>query len=409
MSDDTSAPDGVAADRRAEAGPARLRFETDAGASRSKWIAGALVVALVGWMGSGYVLPSTSEGEVRDESAQTPPAVAIRRSEAEEVTLYLTAEGQALPDRRSGIPTETSGQIAEVLVRKGQDVDAREVIARIDAAQREADLARARTELERTERDYENARTLLDRGVATVDRVAETRTALAAARAQLAAAEEETARTEIRAPFAGRIETLDIDPGQFVANGTVVAEVVDNTPLTVSIRVPQQALNEVRAGQVAEVRFITGETSPGEVTFVGTAADAETRTFLAEVTVDNPGGTVPAGVSAEVRIPTGTAVAHLLSPAIMSLSSDGVLGIKTLGDEGAVVFNEVEIVRAESEGIWVTGLPEQATILTVGQGFVSEGEQVMPMPEAELDAGVDPVAVALDEATGAAMPDGAVE
>lgn len=383
----------------AAAAPA-LSFDTDRGSSRSRWIAGLLSVALIGWMGSGYVLPA-ADAPVEERVVEAAPvAVAVAESVAEEVTLHLSAEGQAVPDRITEVPSETSGEIAEVLVAKGQDVDKGTVLARIDTADRAADLARAQTDLERAERDFENAETLLERGVATADRVAETRAARATAEASLASAREAIDATGIRAPFAGRIEQLDVDPGEYVAEGAAIATIVDTTPLTVSIRVPQQALRSVRAGLPAEVTFITGETRTGEVTFVGTSADAETRTFLAEVTVDNAGGEIAAGVSAEVRIPTGTEVAHLLSPAAMSLSAEGVLGIKTLGEENIVVFNEVEIVRAESRGIWVTGLPDRATVLTVGQGFVSAGEPVTPRPAEELADEALNVAQAAGEGSG---------
>lgn len=386
--------------------PRRLEFDDDNGSSRSKWFAAALVVALVGWMGSGYILPSGQEVSAEDTAdVPAPVAVAVQDSVAEEVTLYLSSEGQAMPDRSTEVPSETSGEIAEVAVRKGEDVVAGQVIARIDAAQRAADLSRAEAELDRAQRDFDNAETLLARGVATVDRVAETRTALADARAEIAAARQAIKATEIRAPFDGRVERLEVDPGEYVQTGAIVATIVDNTPLTVAIRIPQQALRDLRSGQSAEVTFITGETRTGEVTFVGTSADAETRTFLAEVTVENEDGTIPAGVSAEVRIPTGTEVAHLLSPAIMSLAADGILGIKTLGDGDTVVFNEVEIVRAESKGIWVTGLPDRATVLTVGQGFVSAGEKVTPRPAGDLAEEAVEVANAVGEATDMPAPD----
>ena len=369
-------------DPETDAGREPLRFDTDRGASRSRWIAGALAVALVGWMGSGYVLPAEEgEAQAAAPAEPAPVTVAVRESVAEAVTLFLAAEGQAEPDRATAVPAETSGEIAEVLVRKGQDVEAGAVIARIGAAERGADLERARAQLERARREAENAQTLLDRGIATVDRASEARADLAAAQAQLAAAEEAVASTDVVAPFAGRVEALEVDPGEYVQAGAEVATVVDNTPLTVAIRVPQQALRQIREGLPAEVTFITGETREGSVAFVGTSADAETRTFLAEVEVPNPDGEVPAGVSAEVRIPTGEAVAHLLSPAILSLGADGALGVKTLGEGDRVAFHEVEIVRAETSGVWVTGLPEEATVLTVGQGFVSEGERVTPRPE----------------------------
>jgi multidrug efflux system membrane fusion protein len=60
-------------------------------------------------------------------------------------------------------------------------------------------------------------------------------------------------------------------------------------------------------------------------------------------------------------------------------------------DDDTVAFNPVEIVRAQTDGIWVAGLPSKARIITVGQGFVAEGETVDPRPAEELpDALVAP-------------------
>ena len=369
------------------AGPARepLSFASDKGAWRSRAIAALIALALIGWMGSGYLIPSEEALDAAIVPAEPEPVtVAVRESVAEPITLFLAAEGQARPERTTQVPAEASGEIAELRVAKGQDVEAGAVITVIDAAQRMADLERARAEEARAARELGNARTLLSRGVATVDRVSQAEASLASARAALAAAEEQIASLEIIAPFAGRIETLEVRAGEFIQAGSPVVTLVDSTPLTVEIRVPQQVLASLEVGLPAEVTFITGQTREGAVSFIGTAADAETRTFLAEIEVPNPGGLIPAGVSAEVRIPTGLRVAHLVSPAILSLGSDGALGIKTLGEEDRVAFNEIEIVRAESRGVWVTGLPDQAVILTVGQGFVSAGERVTPRSEEEL-------------------------
>ena len=397
--------------REAAASPARpepLRFEADRGASRSKWIALALVVALLGWMGSGFVLPSAEEGaeEAAEPAGPRLVTVAVRPSEAEVVARTLTAEGQALPERETAVPAETAGAIAEVLVEKGARVEAGELVARIDPAQRSADLARAEEEERRARRELDNAETLLDRGIGTLDRVAEARAAQAAAEAGVAAAREALSATEITAPFAGRVEALGVDLGEYVAAGSEVARVVDNTPLEIAIQVPQQARRGLEAGREAEVRFITGEVREGVVTFVGSSADPDTRTFLAEVEVANDGGEVPAGVSAEVRIPVGEAVAHFLSPAILSLGADGALGVKTVDDENRVVFHPVEIVRAETSGVWVAGLPEEARVVTIGQGYVSDGEVVDPRPEEALEAmaGGAPAQAdaALEEVEGAA-------
>lgn len=359
----------------------RLAFEDDKGASRATWIAGALVVMIIGWMGSGYVLPS-NDGDVprETETRLAPVAVSVEQSSVEPVTLYFQAEGQAQPDRDTSIRAEASGDVAEVLVAKGEDVAERSVIARLSTTRAEADLARAREELARAQREFDNATALLERGIATADRLSQARADLASAEAALAAAEEGRRSLDITAPFAGRIETLTLDPGEFVQAGAEVGRIVDNRPLTVAIQVPQQALNRIQNGQDASIRFITGEERAGTVSFVGTSANAETRTFLAEIAVPNEDGAIPAGISAEISIPTGQAQAHFVQPSTVSLSPEGRLGVKTVDDEDRVVFNAIEIVRAEIDGIWVTGLPETARIITVGQGFVNAGEIVAPAP-----------------------------
>ena len=263
----------------------------------------------------------------------------------------------------------------------GEDVDAGAVIARFETTEREADLERARAELERAQREFDNANTLRERGVATSDRVAQSDAALAAARAQFAEAEENLRNTEITAPFPGRLETLELDVGEFIQMGSNVGRIVDNTPLTIAIQVPQQSLRQLQNGQPARVQFITGEERAGSVSFVGTSAASETRTFLVEIDVPNKDGAIPAGISAEIQIPVGQVEAHFLSPSTVSLSPEGALGVKIVDDENIVRFYEIEVVRAQIEGIWVSGLPEAARVITVGQGFVNDGEKVRPQPD----------------------------
>lgn len=354
---------------------------TDTGSSRARWIAIGLIAALVLWMGSGFVLPSEDLDEVDVTRATRPIVVGITGSEAQPVTRYFVAEGQAEAARDATMRTEAGGEILELDVRRGDYLTPGQQVLRIAPAGAREELARAEEEQRRTLRDYENAQELLTRGFATPDRVAQARTALAAADAQLAAAREAVQRTIVRAPFEGRLETLLVAEGEFVTVNQEVGRIVDIDPLTVAISVPQQSVADLRAGQPAEVRFITGATRPGTVTFVGRSADTGTRTFAAEITVENADGSVPAGVSAQVQIPIGDVSGHFVSPAILSLAPDGELGIKTVEDDDMVAFHPVQIVRAQTDGVWVTGLPDTARIITVGQGFVNPGETVDPQPD----------------------------
>jgi multidrug efflux system membrane fusion protein len=268
---------------------------------------------------------------------------------------------------------------------RGDLVAAGQEIGRIDPETLEAQVRQAGTQQEQAARDLENALALQARGVATEDRVSQARAAKAAADAAVTAAEEQLENTIIRAPFAGRLNDLTLDEGEFVDGGDPVAELLDNDPLTVTIQVPQQALSRINEGQTAQVQFITGETREGAVSFIGANADMQTRTFRVELTVDNPDSEMPAGLSARVAIPTGQARGHFISPAILSLGTDGTLGIKTVEADNTVAFAPVEIVRAQTDGVWVTGLPDDADIITVGQGFVSAGDPVDPRPADPID------------------------
>ncbi|MBY6002748.1 efflux RND transporter periplasmic adaptor subunit [Salipiger bermudensis] len=359
-----------------------LSFEDDPGAGRAWLIALAIIVGLTLWMLSGVFRPAQT-GEDQPMPAPGIPSVAVQRSQAGPVTLYFHAEGQALPKRDTMIRSEASGTVEEILVEPGTDVAEGALLVRLSTERAQANLVSAEREFERARREYDNAATLLDRGVATLDRVTQAQAALAAAEAQLAAAREARDQTDIVAPFAGRIEYLGLELGEVVSVGMEVGRIIDHDPLTVSVEVPQQSLRRIRTGQLAEVSFLTGESREGEVSFVGTAAQAQTRTFTVEITVPNADGAIPSGISARVRIPTGETEAHFLSGADLSLDIDGTLGVKTVTGDNRVAFHPVQVVSSELDGVWATGLPDPAEIIVVGQGFVVEGEEVTPVPAEE--------------------------
>lgn len=395
MTTETSMPQGGQTDKagqvaQGQAGREKLVFESDPGASRSLWLAVAILLVVIGWMASGFFIQKEPEAAPKAVEAE-PPAVVVRDSKAELVTLNFRAEGQAEPERDSVIRAEASGTVLTIPAEKGGNIGAGAAIAQLSTAEAEATLDQARQELARAEREFNNASELRDRGIATADRLAEARAALAAAGAQVAADEKALRDLTITAPFAGRVETLDINEGEYVAAGDEIARIVDNDPLTVSFQVPQQSLNRLKTGQTATVQFITGQKREGVVSFVGTAASTSTRTFLAEIEVANPGGEIPAGVSAGVVIPTGEELAHFVEPSIVSLGLDGELGIKT-EEDGIVRFYPIEVASAEIGGIWATGLPDKVRMITIGQGFVRDGDTVRAQAEEAKPAAVEAAA-----------------
>lgn len=372
---------------KSEDAPKALAFNTDRGASRSKWVAAAMTLGIVGWMGSGYVIPSEEATATERAPVEVSlVSVAVEQSRAETVPRVFTAEGQALPDRDTLVRSELSGELGELLVSKGDMLEANQLIARFDTDAAQANLTRAEESLAQSQREYDNALELQARGIATTDRVTAARTSLASAEANVISAQDALDNGEVRAPFAGRLEALDVNEGEFVTAGSQIARIVDNTPLTVRIQIPQQARKQIQVGQTAEIQLITGENVDGVVAFIGSSADSATRTFEAEIVIENEDGLIPAGVSAQVKILTGELSAHFISPAILSLNTEGVLGVKTVSADNYVVFQPIEIVQAQTDGIWVSGLDDEIDMISIGQGFVNDGELVNPMAASELVA-----------------------
>ncbi len=369
---------------------------------RSRWVALALVLALAGWMASGIVTRTGESGPAVERArAPEPFLVEVSRSVAGTVERTLVIEGNVEPDLSAPVRAQAGGVVDAVLVDRGERVAAGDVVVRIAPAERQARLAQARAELERATQDYEAAARLRERGFATERRVDEAAATLAAARAAVRQAEERLEDLQVRAPAAGTVDRIEVDPGEVVQPGEEVARVVDTDPLVVDVRVPQQSISGVRTGMDAVVAFVTGEVREGLVTFVAETADSATRTFEVEIRVPNPDRDVPAGISAEVALPLGEETAHFVSPAILSLGPEGLLGIKAVDEDGRVAFHRIRLVKAQTQGIWVGGLPDTLDVITVGQGFVTAGQPVRVRRRGEDGAGAS-------EPGGALLPDAPV-
>jgi multidrug efflux system membrane fusion protein len=182
----------------------------------------------------------------------------------------------------------------------------------------------------------------------------------------------------IRAPFQGVLQEREVEEGDFVRAGDPVATFVDNTRLIVTGSIAEQEAKYVAVNNEATARLVTGQSVRGRLRYVAPVADEATRTFTVELEIPNRDGTLPSGVTAEMQIPAGEQLAHKVSPALLSLAADGEVGVKTVDELNRVVFTPVNIARSEPDGVWVTGLPATANIITVGQGYVSAGQAVEP-------------------------------
>ena len=340
-------------------------------------IAIAMSAVIVVWMASG-LLRSPKENSVKTPAEQSGQRmlVQVQTQIAQSVKLKLTVQGDVEPNREVTIRSDIAGRINELLAKEGQRLDAGVVLMRLDTQDRQIRLAREKALLQSRQKAYQRVQALAKENFQSESAIEEAFAALKSAEASVAQIELEISQLSIKAPFAGVIDASMVEEGGYVAANAEIARFVDNNPLVVVVPVAQQNVQQIESGTEALVRFATGEEKTGRLRYISPLANANTRTFRAEIEVENPDHLIPAGISAEVEIPTSEVTGHFVSPAILSLDESGVIGVKTVTNDNIVDFYPVSILQAATDGVWVEGLPETARIITVGQGFVEKGAEV---------------------------------
>jgi multidrug efflux system membrane fusion protein len=347
-------------------------------------LAGLVAGAVVLWLASGS-LGGRKAGEGRqgaddaqpDSAAATP--VQVRTQQAEPVTRFISVFGRTAPARIVDIKAETSGRVEALDAARGQQVRKGAVMVRLDLRDRQARLEQTQASVAQHQTAYEGQLELKAKGYVSDTQIAETFAKLETARADLVRAELDLEYMLIRAPFDGVIQERPVELGDYVRAGDPVLTFVDNTRLIVTASIAEQDARYVTVNNEALAKLVTGQQVRGRIRFIAPVADEATRTFTVELEVPNAGGKLPSGVTAEMQIPAGEMLAQKVSPAILSLAADGQIGVMTVAQDNRAVFTPVEIARSEPDGLWVTGLPASANIITVGQGYVSAGQIVAPV------------------------------
>ena len=381
---------------------------------------------------TGYRVATEGAG---DDAATPEPAedapdamgVVVRRSVAQPVDSAVVLRGETRAVREVEVPAETSAVVMSEPLRRGAHVEKGQELCVLDPGTRHVTLADARAQLslaqsripesearrieaeavlEQARIDLNAAEKLSEGGYASDIRLAgaratirsaeaaiaaaeagleSARTGVESARAQVAFAEKDIERLTIRAPFEGYLESDTAELGSFLAAGGICATVIQLDPMKLVGYVPETQVGRLTMGAGARARLADGGEAEGEVTFISRSGDPVTRTFAVEVEVDNADLAIRDGQTAEIYVSAPGTLAHRLPQSALTLNNDGKLGVRVVDWEGIVQFMPVKILRDDIDGIWVTGLTEEADVIVVGQDFVTAGLKVAVTYEAESD------------------------
>ena len=319
-------------------------------------------------------------GENSSATIEAVPEVRVRDLTAEILKDRVEITGRTQASRQVILKSETEGQLASILVKKGDVVKKGKVLAKLHLRDRAARVLEAEQLLSQRQIQYNAARELTEKGFNSRVRLAEAETQLESARAQLKQARVELSNVNIRAPFDGVINGQSVEVGDYVAKGDELFDLVDLDPIEITGFLTEKQIENVTEGTTAVAELLRGEEVTGEVTFIAAAANRETRTFEMEMTLPNPEHQIKEGLTAKIKIPVEEAKAYKVSPSILSLADDGTVGIKIVNDDNQVEFKPIRLLKDTPDYLWIGGLPENLRVIVVGQEFVVPGQSVKPVP-----------------------------
>ncbi|HEY7687583.1 MAG TPA: efflux RND transporter periplasmic adaptor subunit [Dongiaceae bacterium] len=353
----------------------------------SYYIAAGVALLAAAWVVSGqfHDAPATAAADAGSAPAAGDqaalPTVRVRAQTAQPRAVEVILRGRTEAVRKVDVRAETKGKVTEVLAEKGSVVEEGALLVRLADDDRQARLRQTKALLTQREIEYAAAAKLSKQGFKSETEAADAMAKLEEAKALVASMEIDIGYTAIHAPFGGVVEQRPVEIGDFVNIGDPVATIVDLDPILVIGQVTEQDVARLKVGLPGTARLINGDRLTGKIRYIGATADEDTRTFRVELEIPNADRHIVQGLSTELRLPVADMPAHRVSPAILTLADNGDIGVKTVNADNIVEFHPVTIVGDGPDGLWLAGLPENVTVITVGQEFVQPGQKVNPVPE----------------------------
>lgn len=343
-------------------------------------------------------------------AAPPPPQVGVVKVEASPVPVVQQLPGRLEASRVAEVRARAAGIVQQRVFEEGSEVEAGEVLFRIDPAPLKAALASAEAQLMRAQANLKQARITVDRyqplvksnaisrqdydnALAARDQAA---AEVAAAKAAVDSAELNLGYATVTAPISGRIGRAMVTEGALVGQGepTPLATIQQIDPIYVNLTQSSAELlrlrralasGEIDAGAGAKVTVFTedGEPHPqgGRLLFSDVSVDESTGAVTLRVEVPNPDRLLLPGMYVRARLEQGVANNALTVPQqAVSHSAQGST-VLVVDEDGTAQVRPVELGRLHGDS-WVVsaGLAAGERVIVDGLQKVAPGAPVAAVP-----------------------------
>jgi membrane fusion protein (multidrug efflux system) len=310
-------------------------------------------------------------------------------------TAGIPLPAEIRPYIEAPIYARASGYLKRWLVDIGAHVEAGQLLAEIDTPELDQQLAQSKAELAQDDAALGLAKITADRWTdllktasvseqETAEKQADLKlkTALVdAARANVQRLEQLKSFASVTAPFAGIITQRRTDVGQLITagNSTELFRLAQTQPLRVYVRVPQTMSQGIMPGQKADLTIneMPGRKFEAKVVRTAGAMDANSRTLLVELELDNSRGEILSGSYAQASFVDAGVEPPLTLPANTLLFRSDGMQVGVVGSDGTVSLHPIKIGRDFGQSVEVlSGISATDRVIMNPSDALSAGMKV---------------------------------
>jgi len=339
-------------------------------------------VAAVFWVLTGHFAAVGSEtpepGATEAEAVVETPkrTVAVVRAEVTDYARLIRISGVTEADKLAILAARSNGVVQELTAEAGDTVERGAVVMLLEGEDVRAAVKTAQDQLAQAAEQLAVGETLSAKGSLPETQLTARRAAKSAAEGALSQAQAAADRLSLVAPFAGTVDAVNVEEGEWVQQGTPIATLIALDPIIVKAEVAERDVAHVAVGAKALVRLVSGVELEGTVKHLARKASDKTRTFALEVDLPNPDGAIPSGMTAELRLTAATQLALTVPRSVLTLNEAGQVGLRVVVDGDIAAFLPVGLIDDTEAGFVVTGVPQGARVIVAGQDLVRDGDAV---------------------------------
>lgn len=341
------------------------------------WPQTALLLSLGIGLGCGSnapaddVVPHASEHRAADPAAQRVRIAAVHRAS---VGGFSGVTGITSAFRTTTVAAEVSARVVERHVEPGRPVDAGDPLVSLDDThlaiavdEARATLAARKVDLAEAHRELARGDELARQGVISEGRHDDLRFATQRATsardladAALRRAQRMQADAVVRAPFAGTVELVYVQVGDYLSAGTPVAVIADFERVRFRAGLTAGEVIDLSPGAMVAVSIpaLGDYESQAAIHSVGLIADATTGTYPVELWLDNPNRRIRGGMVGQLRMPAPEDTTGAIAPRAAILRRDGQLSVYVVEErdgETVAVARRVQVGRQQGDFVELLG------------------------------------------------------